>query len=227
MSTETITTNPAELRYTLLHATGFNVEHARKCYAFIQGPADDETKPTTTGRLDGIYFVLNTPEGQVAKEYRTQLTEEQKEQCVGIGVQRNGLSFCVALGEHDEVRLLPEGKKVKSRWLKHLERECDALHDTDSKGNTGRLIKDNPTLAEIIGGEWHIPALAVLVEMCYLRDVINQALAIVGGQPLRNTWYWSSTEGSQGNAWGVNFSSGYVTYYGKCNGDAVRAVAAF
>lgn len=225
MSTETITTNPAELRYTLLHATGFNVEHARKCYDFIQGPADVETKPTTTGRPDGIYFVLNTPEGKVAKEYHTKLTNEQKAQCVGIGVQRNGLNFCVALSEYEDVELLPDGKKAKKR-TKYLERECDALHDTNSEGNTRRLIEDNPALADVVGGG-HIPALAVLVEMCYLRDEINQALAIVGGQPLRNTWYWSSTEYSQGIAWLVNFSSGDVNNYYKCYGGAVRAVAAF
>lgn len=226
MSTETIT-SPAELRFALLQATNFNVDHARDCYAFIQGPADHDAKPTTTGRPDGIYFVLNTPEGKVAKEYRTQLTEEQKKQCVGIGVQRNGLSFCVALSEYEDVELLPDGKKAKKR-AKYLDRECDALHDTDSEGNTRRLIEDNPALAEVVGGG-HIPALAVLVEMCYLRDVINQALAIVGGQPLRNTWYWSSTEYSQYYAWSVPFSSGYVNsnYNFKYNGDAVRAVAAF
>lgn len=218
-----IINNPKELRYALLQSTRYDVDHARECYNFIQGPADEAN---TTGRPDGIYFVLNTPEGKAAKEYRTQLTDQQKEQCIGIGVQRNGLSFCVALGEHEEVALLPEEKKAKKR-AKYLDRECDALHDFDSEGNTRLLIEDNQALDDIIGGEWHIPALGVLVEMCYLRDVINQALEIVGGCLLRDTWYWSSTEYSANTAWFVFFSNGITGYSGKYDSHYVRAVAAF
>ena len=39
--------------------------------------------------------------------------------------------------------------------------------------------------------------------------------------------YWSSTENSANNAWNVNFSNGITYYNYKCNGVAVRAVAAF
>jgi len=220
---ETVINNSKELRYALLQATRYDVDHARDCYNFVQGPAKETT---TNGRPDGIYFVLNTPDGKVAKEYRTQLTEQQKEQCIGIGVQRAGVSFCVSLHEHDEVVLLPDDVEAKKR-ARYLDRECDALHDFDSEANTRQLIEDNAALGEIVGDGWNIPALGVLVEMCYLRNEINQALEIVGGNQLKDTWYWSSTEYSQGNAWNVHFSSGNVYYNFKYNGYAVRAVAAF
>lgn len=216
--------NPKELRYALLQATNYNVENAAKCYDFVEG-SDKRTAALAT-RPDGIYFVLNTPEGKVAEEYRTELTDQEKAQCVGIGVQRGGVSFCVALNEPDEVVLLPDNKKAKKR-ARYLDRECDALHDFDSVANTRWLIADNASLGKIVGGDWHIPALGVLVEMCWLRNEINQALSIVGGQPLKDTWYWSSTEYSQLGAWGVNFSSGGVYGDGKYGGYAVRAVAAF
>lgn len=216
--------NPKELRYALLQATNYNVENAAKCYDFVEG-SDKRTAALAT-RPDGIYFVLNTPEGKVAEEYRTELTDQEKAQCVGIGVQRGGVSFCVALNEPDEVVLLPDNKKAKKR-ARYLDRECDALHDFDSVANTRWLIADNASLGKIVGGDWHIPALGVLVEMCWLRNEINQALSIVGGQPLKDTWYWSSTESSQSYAWIVYFSSGGVGNYYKFIGGAVRAVAAF
>lgn len=44
---------------------------------------------------------------------------------------------------------------------------------------------------------------------------------------MSNSWYWSSTECSQGDAWVVGFSDGGTYTYGKCNAGAGRAVAAF
>lgn len=220
---ETVINSSKELRYALLQATRYDVDHARNCYNFVQGPDKETAK---NGRPDGIYFVLKTPDGKVAKEYHTQLTEQQKEQCIGIGVQRAGVRFCVSLYEHNEVVLLPDDVQAKKR-ARYLDRECDALHDFDSETNTRQLIEDNAALGEIIGAGWNIPALGVLVEMCYLRNEINQALEIVGGSQLKDTWYWSSTEYSQNLAWIVNFSNGGVNSNGKYFGYAVRAVAAF
>ena len=41
-----------------------------------------------------------------------------------------------------------------------------------------------------------------------------------------NSWYWSSSEFSQGNSWSVYFSGGNG-YGNKCSSHMVRAVAAF
>jgi hypothetical protein len=63
--------------------------------------------------------------------------------------------------------------------------------------------------------------------MAHFKQEINEALAYVGGAEFSDTWYWSSTEYTQNNAWGVNFSNGNTYTYGKYNAIAVRAVAAF
>ena len=43
-----------------------------------------------------------------------------------------------------------------------------------------------------------------------------------------NSWYWSSSEGSQSGSWNVNFSLGNFNGGGiKCGSGMVRAVAAF
>ena len=42
-----------------------------------------------------------------------------------------------------------------------------------------------------------------------------------------NSWYWSSSEGSQANSWNVGFSNGSFGYNSKYGSNMVRAVAAF
>ena len=46
-------------------------------------------------------------------------------------------------------------------------------------------------------------------------------------QEVSSAWYWSSTEGSQGGAWYVNFSNGGTYNSSKFSSGRVRAVAAF
>ena len=45
-------------------------------------------------------------------------------------------------------------------------------------------------------------------------DAVNKALIKVGGEPLKKNWYWSSSEGSLGGAWGSSFngSNGLSNY---------------
>ena len=130
-------------------------------------------------RPDGIYTTCWIhPKAVKPWSTRTELTRQEKAQCVGIGVQRNGVSFLVALDEHDDVELLPDDKEASER-ASYLDRECDALHDFDSAEGTRRLVEDNPALADMLGEGWSIPALGVLVEICYLHNEINQALEAV------------------------------------------------
>ena len=150
-----------------------------------------------------------------------------KEDVTYIGVAFRGVRFAVALTESaDDVQLLGDDTKATKRDS-YNSRECDALYDFDSATNTARLLEDNPQLVDCLKAGEAIPALGVLVIMCYLRKGINRALEYVGGDQLRDYWYWSSTEYSECNAWYVNFGSGFVNYYGKYYGSAVRAVAAF
>ncbi len=59
-------------------------------------------------------------------------------------------------------------------------------------------------------------------------DAVNKALVRAGGEPLKKSWYWSSSEAANGWAWysgltgsyGLGFNDKYDTYY-------VRPVLAF
>lgn len=144
-----------------------------------------------------------------------------------IGVAFQGRSFAIALRDAgEEIALLPEDKNTGYR-LDYKRRECDAIYDYDSGKNTALLCDDNPYLRGILQEGEAIPALGILNIMAHLKGIINEALKYVGGDELKDTWYWSSTESSQSGAWGVNFSSGGTINGNEYNRGAVRAVAAF
>lgn len=85
------------------------------------------------------------------------------------------------------------------------------------------------------GLQWYLPCLMELGVLCAYHDEINKAMKEIGcpdecllpTEDSDETWVWSSSEGSQGGSWSVNFSNGYFGGSSKCGSSVVRAVAAF
>ena len=85
------------------------------------------------------------------------------------------------------------------------------------------------------GLQWYLPCLMELGVLCAYHDEINKAMKEIGcpdecllpTEDSDATWVWSSSEGSQGGSWGVNFSNGNFLSNGKYYSGMVRAVAAF
>lgn len=177
-----------------------------------------ESQPIATKPQGGIYLVYADGHAELFNG------ENAKRNVTYVGVVFRGYRFGVSLTE-TIAALLPEGKQPTKRTT--YKTECESIYDFDSAGNTTMLVEDNPELAKYLKPGEAIPALGVLVIMCYLREYIDSALEYVGGQQLTDAYYWSSAEGSENTAWGVNFSHGGVTYNNKYIGYAVRAVAAF
>lgn len=101
-------------------------------------------------------------------------------------------------------------------------------------------VKTGETLADCFKqGKWFLPAEGDLARMywlhhfgyTYLEDgekaPLQSAAAAGVLTAFSNSWYWSSTEGSENGAWNVYFSNGNTGSSLKCTGYAVRAVAAF
>ena len=204
------------IKYAILKGVGFDLQKAKECYDFIneEPVAMDEAK-----RRDGIYLIYHNGE---VKPYAKGCSNENVRY---IGVVHEGRSFALALNDMTDVVLLPDGEKAGER--RRLIQECDAIYDFDSVKNTEALCEDNPKLRDVLNDGEAIPALGVLNIIAHLRDEINNALDYIGRPKLADTWYWSSTEYSQYNAWYVNFSDGTAYYNSKYSAYAVRAVAAF
>lgn len=49
-------------------------------------------------------------------------------------------------------------------------------------------------------------------------DAVNKALVRAGGEPLKKSWYWSSSELSYNYAWYSHLGLSYGLYYGNKNG---------
>ena len=102
------------------------------------------------------------------------------------------------------------------------------MQDCDGETNTQHLRKIglNPQI-KLKDGEY-IPSLGELYIICLNQYAINEALKFVGGQPLAKDWYWSSTESSAANAWGLILYDGTAINGTKAASKyRVRAVSAF
>lgn len=93
-----------------------------------------------------------------------------------------------------------------------------ALHDEPEQMNWHDAVK--------LG----IPSKEDWVAIAENLEAVNKALIRAGGEPLKNDWYWSSSEYSSQYAWESYFygSNGLRTYYkGGSNRVFVRPVLAF
>ena len=61
-----------------------------------------------------------------------------------------------------------------------------------------------------LDADLYIPTAGQLAAMFLFRKELNEALEMVGGTPMKEEVYWSSSELNAWYSWGVNFGSGYV-----------------
>ena len=94
---------------------------------------------------------------------------------------------------------------------------CHAYSRSNSKG------------VGLTAGKWWLPSIVELAMIWSNKRGINAALAfITGATLLSESWYWSSTEASATDAWGLGLDSGYLNWNNKVsNTRYVRAVSAF
>lgn len=76
-------------------------------------------------------------------------------------------------------------------------------------------------------GMWWLPSLGEMMMIWSNMTKINQVMSLIGGTPLAEAAYWTSTEASQTYAWYLNLSLGIVTNTNKKATYRVRPVAAF
>ena len=80
----------------------------------------------------------------------------------------------------------------------------------------------------LTAGRWWLPSIGEMAMIWSNFDKINYALSkISGATQLQANWYWTSTQGSASNAWGLNLADGIVSNYWKFGQLRVRPVSAF
>lgn len=211
-------TNEQMLRYFIFKDCGFDEEIAKKSYDFVMGNEPEpqpESKPTTE-LADGIYLMY----GKTAVPYTGQ--EVSAQGCTGVGVKFSGKSLVLALTDiGDDDRTLTT-QKGGTRFITDYHQ---AAEDMDGKAATDD-IRDILNMG--IADEEYIPSLGELYFILAHFTQINAALEAVGGKPLLNDWYWSSTQYSATTAWLLSLSNGSAFNGTKATGQfRVRPVSAF
>lgn len=104
--------------------------------------------------------------------------------------------------------------------------EIEALNDFDMKSCTEHLRKAG--IAFELDADLYIPTAGQLAAMFLFRKELNKALEMVGGTPMKEDVYWSSSENSAWCSWSVYFDSGNVNnWIGKYSDGYVRPCTAF
>ena len=208
-----------QMRMTLLKETGYNVEKAQECWDFVRG---DNEEPASDRLADGVYLI--DVKGNAVR-FEGVVTERENDTAY-VGLVQGGHAVAIALQDvsEDEITLTSKKDDGKGRYIDSY---MDAVQDWQGKQNTEHLqaVGLNPAI-QLKDGEY-IPTLAELYLICLNRKTINAAMRFVGGQELAG-WYWSSTEFSATNAWGLNLNDGDAGNGTKAtNTLRVRPVSAF
>lgn len=209
-------TNEQMLRYFIFKDCGFDEEIAKKSYDFVMGnEPKPESKPATE-LADGIYLMYE----KHAVLFTGQ--EVSAQGCTGVGVKFGGKSLVLALTDISDNDIELTTQQGGTRFITDYHQ---AAEDMDGKAATDD-IRDILNMG--IADDEYIPSLGELYFMLAHFTRINAALEAVGGEPLRNDWYWSSTQYSATNAWHLNLYDGSAYYYTKAAYQRrVRPVSAF
>ena len=208
---------------TLLKETGYNVETAQKCWDFVRGGDEAKKQEPASDRLaDGVYLI--DTKGNAVR-YGGEDTETTNDTAY-IGIVQGSHSVAIALQDvsEDEITLTTGKDDGKGHYIDNY---LDAVQDWNGQQNTEHLqaVGLNPAI-QLKDGEY-IPTLAELYLICLNRKAINAAMRFVGGQELAG-WYWSSTESSATDAWGLYLHSGNAYFNTKAAyTNRVRPVSAF
>lgn len=204
------------LRYELLKANNYDVDNAKKCYDFVAGDEPQSQSIAGTTKLaDGIYIMY----GKHAVLFTGQ--EVSAQGCTGIGVNFGGKSLILATEDIGDKDIELTTQQGGTRFITNYHQ---AAEDMDGKAATDD-IRDILNMG--ISDDEYIPSLGELYFILAHFTQINAALKAVGGEPLHDDWYWSSTQYSTTNAWFLYLSDGYAGNAKATTQGRVRPVSAF
>lgn len=209
-------TNEQMLRYFIFKDCGFDEEIAKKSYDFVMGNESKPERKPTTELADGIYLMY--------EKHAVMFTgqEVSAQGCTGVGVKFGGKSLVLALTDISDNDIELTTKQGGTRFITSYHH---AAEDMDGKTATDD-IRDILNMG--ISDDEYIPSLGELYFILAHFTQINAALEAVGGEPLRNDWYWSSTQSSATFAWILHLSNGFAYFSTKATyQNRVRPVSAF
>lgn len=221
-----------QFRYELLQWCG-NVEDAEKANTFVMGKDEKpvQAQLPKSGIEDGIYLVHADGKATLFELEYTK-DDNMDSEVVAIGLKMGNFGIKIALHDEangDRITLTTKSNgDLKADQDYYIDKYDDAVADIDGARNTKHLrsiLNQQIKLAD----DWYIPSLGELYRIFINKKAINAALEFANGDKLQDRWYWTSTEGSATNAWGLSLCDGGAgNWTTKASGTGrVRAVSAF
>lgn len=154
---------------------------------------------------DGVYLV---EDGFIPVRFEDAKRVQSLKHC-NVMVSYHGHKRIVAKEDlkGDELPLFSGGSHPEDT-SSFYKREIEALNDFDMKSCTEHLRKAG--IAFELDADLYIPTAGQLAAMFLFRTELNKALVMVGGTPMKEDTYWSSSELYAWHSWCVYFGSGYV-----------------
>lgn len=171
---------------------------------------------------DGVYIV---EKGFLPRRFEDVVGVQNPKEC-DVMVSYHGHKWIVAKEDlkGDELPLF-SGDSHPEETSSFYKCEIEALNDFDMKSCTEHLRKAG--IAFELDADLYIPTVGQLAAMFLFRTELNEALKMVGGTPMKEGIYWSSSEFSAYYSWYVSFNGGHVNGNGKYNSYCVRPCTAF
>ena len=221
------------LRLAINNASDFGEAEAYASFIFgFKEPFETRTPPEEEGCKheniepiikDGVYIV---EDGFLPVRFKNVAWGFNPNKC-NVMVSYHGHNWIVAKEDlkGDELPLFSDDSHPEDT-SSFYKCEIEALNDFDMKSCTEHLRKAG--IAFELDADLYIPTAGQLAAMFLYRKELNKALELVGGTPMKEEIYWSSSEGNAWYSWNVNFVSGNVyNWSNKYNDFCVRPCTAF
>ena len=223
------------LRLSVDNASDFGeaTEYASFIFGFkepfaTRTPSDDEEEGRKHEYIepiieDGVYIV---EKGFLPRRFEDVVGVQNQKEC-DVMVSYHGHNWIVAKEDlkGGELPLFSDDSHPEDT-SSFYKCEIEALNDFDMKSCTEHLRQAG--IAFELDADLYIPTVGQLAAMFFFRKELNKALELVGGTPMKEGVYWSSSEYNAWGSWYVNFYSGNVySWVNKCYGNFVRPCTAF
>lgn len=203
------------LRLSVDNASDF--EEAKSYASFIFGfkePFETRTPPDEEEGCkheyiepieDGVYIV---EKGFLPRRFEDVVGVQNPKEC-DVMVSYHGHKWIVAKEDlkGDKLPLFSDDSHPEDT-SSFYKCEIEALNDFDMKSCTEHLRKAG--IAFELDADLYIPTAGQLAAMFLFRKELNKALELVGGTPMKEKTYWSSSEVGAYGSWIVHFYVGNV-----------------
>ena len=188
-----------KIKMALLVMNHPNVENAQKAYDFVMAdskePANQE-EATQSEMADGIYLIKKTGKPVLFAPGCN------KKDCVAVGIKLGGKSIAVSLKDAaDGENITLTNSEDETEYDGYINNRTDAVADWNGKANTKHLEEIGLNGSIKLEAGQYIPALGEMHLIHMHTKALNEALEAVGGEPIADDWYWTSTEYSAATAW--------------------------